>query len=92
MKKQHLKVNLWIVLSFSAILYLIFLLHGDVALYNDLSHEEKVLLKLVEQEEGQALALKAKLKKLSKNGYIEEIARERLGLIMKGERLYKICP
>lgn len=71
-------------------LYFLFLIWQDFQYFTTLDQERKNLkLKYLEgQSTFQSLAEKAELEK--NNAYFEAIARERLGLIKRGETAYRI--
>lgn len=72
------------------ILYFIFLIRQDIMDNRGLGRIEKGLKTSLLREERLAEKLKSRLKLLDQKEYIEELARTRLGLVMKGERAYKI--
>jgi cell division protein FtsB len=71
-------------------LYFIFLIRQDIIDNLELKRQEQRLVKSINQEQQHHLELGAKLKKLRDEGYIEELARTRLGLVKQGERAYKV--
>ena len=72
------------------IIYFIFLIRQDIIGNLELKREGQRVVKSIEWEEKLAKGLRSRLKQLETSGYIEELARTRLGLIKKGETAYKV--
>ncbi len=75
---------------FIILFYLIFLIRNDLLRYQSLKNEHSELKGSLTREEALKKELEKEFSSLKQNSYIEELAREKLGLIKKGEVLYKI--
>jgi len=71
-------------------LYFIFIIRQDIIDNLELKREVRRMDKSITLEEKLNAELRAELKKLKDKGYIEELARTRLGLVRKGETAYKV--
>ena len=71
-------------------LYFIFTIRQDIIDNLELKREARRLDRSIEQEEKHNAELRAELRKLNDENYIEELARTRLGLVKKGETAYKV--
>lgn len=72
------------------IIYFIFLIRQDIIDNLDLGREQQQVAGNIRQEEVLAGELKQRMKNLKRDGYIERLARTRLGLIKFGETAYKV--
>lgn len=72
------------------IIYFIFLIRQDIIGNLDLKQQARSITVELKREKIRAKNLQDKLKALSRNGYIESLARTRLGMIKKGETPYKV--
>lgn len=70
--------------------YFIFLIRQDIIDNLELKREARLVEKKLQQEKQVSKELQGRLKKLNRNYYLEELARTRLGMIIKGETAYKI--
>ena len=70
--------------------YLIFLIRGDLVKYFELIGERRYMKESILSGEQQKQAYLKELEKLDEPGYIEELARTKLGLIKPGEKGYKV--
>lgn len=75
---------------FLGIAYFLLLIRSDIIQGRKLEGEKKAILKETETESKKQADLKDKMIKLKKNGYIEQLAREKLGYIERGESPYKV--
>ena len=72
------------------ILYFIFLIRQDIMDNQELKREQAQLTLSIQQEEELANKLAERNRALGQPGLVEELARQRLGLIKKGETPYKV--
>ena len=72
------------------ILYFIFLIRQDIMDNQELKREQARLTRNIQQEEALANRLAERNRALGQPGLVEELARQRLGLIKKGETPYKV--
>jgi len=70
--------------------YLLFLIREDVAKYFLLKSEQERFIANIAAEESLNKQLKLEAKLLDSSGYIEGLAREKLGLIKSDETPYKV--
>ena len=85
-----LKEKIGYILFFLALAYFLLLIRSDIVQNSKLGDERSLLVKEIELEEGKQADLKNKLNALKKDSYIEQMAREKLGLVKKGESAYKV--
>ena len=72
------------------VFYFIFLIRQDIIDNLELKREERLVTQKLEEERRASEEMQARLKKLDRNRYIEELARTRLGMVIKGETAYKV--
>ena len=72
------------------ILYFIFLIRQDIIDNRELKREQARIMRSIEQEEELANRLAERNRALGQPGLVEELARQKLGLIKKGETPYKV--
>lgn len=72
------------------VLYFIFLIRSDVLQNSRFNSEKSRLIKDTELEKNRNTELKSKMNALGKASYVEQEAREKLGLIERGEKAYKV--
>ena len=72
------------------IIYFIFLIRQDIIDNLDLKQQAENITIELKREKIKAKNLQDKLKALSRDSYIESLARIRLGMIKKGETPYKV--
>jgi cell division protein FtsB len=82
--------KLGLILFVLIIVYFIFLIRQDIIDNLELKREEQRVAVNIQKEEKLSKELQNKLKALKSSGYIERLARTRLGLIKKGEAAYKV--
>ena len=82
--------KLGFILFISIIFYFIFLIRQDIIDNLELKREEQRVIIKLKQENRVSKELQNRLKNLQRNNYLEELARTRLGMIIKGETAYKI--
>jgi len=86
-----MKINAWTLLLMFIVLYFIFQIRQDVLRYNNLVSENQNVEKGLKKIKSNNLDLENKIIALSLDNAIENLARERLNLIKKGESAYKVC-
>ncbi|MFH1347860.1 MAG: septum formation initiator family protein [Candidatus Margulisiibacteriota bacterium] len=72
------------------VIYFIFLIRQDIIDNLGLKKEKQGVAKSIQQEEELFKELQKRMKDFKRAGYIEKLARIRLGLIKKGETAYKV--
>ena len=85
------KFNIWTLLFLFIMVYFIFVLREDIQRYKSLVNEKRDLTRRIAQEEDRKAELKKTSGRLKQQGFIGDLARQRLNLINKGERAYKVC-
>jgi cell division protein FtsB len=85
-----LKDKYGLVLFLAALAYIIVLIRSDLVQNSRLDNEKKMMQKSFVLETTRSADLKNKMRLLNKNSYIEILAREKLGVVQKGERPYKV--
>jgi cell division protein FtsB len=65
-------------------------IRNDLVQNSDLNNEKEAMKKSLREETSRQAILRNKLKIMNKNSYIELVAREKLGLIQRGEDPYKV--
>jgi cell division protein FtsB len=65
-------------------------IRNDLVQNSDLNNEKEAMKKSLREETSRQAVLRNKLKIMNKNSYIELVAREKLGLIQRGEDPYKV--
>lgn len=73
-----------------AVFYFLFLIRGDVIRNDKLNAEKKAVSGSLEAEKARSTELKNKMQLLKKDAYIEKLARDKLGVVERGERPYKV--
>ena len=74
------------------ILYFIFLIRQDIIDNQEFKREQALISQSIRQEEAQGKKLEERNRALGRPELVEELARQRLGLIKKGETPYKVVP
>jgi len=85
-----IKEKFWIIVFFLALVYFVVLIRNDMVQNNILKKEKETATKSISVELSRQAELRHKLRILNKMSYVEELAREKLGVIHRGERAYKV--
>ena len=88
---MKLKFNIWGLLFVFILIYFIFVLREDIQRHKSLVKEKKDLIKRISLEKNRKIDLKKTAYLLEQNDFIMDLARQRLNLIGKGEKAYKVC-
>lgn len=83
---------MWHFLVGLILIYLIYLLQEDLVKFNQLVKEKDLLKKYIEIRKQEKVFYTKRLNELDNFAYIEKEARKRLGLIKKGEVVFKSWP
>ena len=86
-----MKFNIWTIFLGFIIVYLVFQIHTDINSYNSLKRKNDFLKANYKREELRKKELSNLIAKLENHRNIEQMAREKLNLVKKGETAYKIC-
>jgi cell division protein FtsB len=65
-------------------------IRNDLVQNSALNDEKEAMKKSLREETSRQAVLKNKLRIMNKNSYVELVAREKLGLIQRGEDPYKV--
>lgn len=85
-----IKERLWLIVFLLAFVYFVVLIRNDTVRNSGLKHEKESVTKNLGEEAAKGAALKNELKMLDKSSYVEKLARERLGVVRRGENPYKV--
>lgn len=86
-----MKLNIWTLLFIFLVVYFLFQIRDDLLRRQELVlGREKLVSRLAEEVKKQATYRQA-LADLKSDRKLEELARERLNLIKKGEIAFKVC-
>ena len=72
------------------IIYFLLLIRSDIIQNDKLKGEKRALTKGIETERTTQSGLKVRMNALTKSSQVEKVAREKLGLIKRGEVPYKV--
>ena len=86
-----MKFNLLTCVFALLIIYFIFQIREDVLRFNELANDSVKFSQKLSEIKATNLDLIQRLAKLKQAYFIEELARERLNLVKKGETAYKVC-
>jgi len=75
---------------FLGVAYFLLLIRSDVIQERKLDGEKRSILKETEAEGRKQADLRDKMSKLKKNDYVQQLARDKLGYIERGESPYKV--
>lgn len=84
------KEKLWHIVFVMALAGFALAIRNDLVQNSDLNNEKEAMKKSLREETSRQAILRNKLKIMNKNSYIELVAREKLGLIQRGEDPYKV--
>lgn len=84
-----LREKFWHIAFLLAVAYFLLLIRSDIIQNRGLD-DERSLSRHIELERAKQEDLKVKMRSLGKSSYIEELAREKLGLVDRGETAYKV--
>jgi cell division protein FtsB len=84
------KEKFWSIVLLTAVLYFVFLIRADLISNSRLKDDKAATAKNLVAEKARQSALKRELKMLNSNSHIEMLAREKLGVVQKGEKAYKV--
>lgn len=84
------KEKFWYIVFVMALAGFALAIRNDLVQNSDLNNEKEAMKKGLREETSRQAALKNKLKIMNKNLYIELVAREKLGLVQRGEDPYKV--
>ena len=85
------KFNIWTLLFLFIMVYFIFVLREDIQRHRSLVNEKRGLTRRIAQEEDRRSELYRTAGRLDQKGFLSDLARQRLNLIEKGEKAYKVC-
>lgn len=85
-----IKGRFWLVVFFLAFAYFVVLIRNDVVRNSGLKDEKESVTKNLGEETAKRAGLKHELKMLGKGSYVEMLAREKLGVVQRGENPYKV--
>ena len=85
-----IRERLWYIVFVLALVYFVVLIRNDLVRNSRLSEEKITISKNLDIERSKYGALKNRLRMLNKNSYIEMLAREKLGVVERGEDPYKV--
>jgi len=85
---QRKKSKLVIFLSIAVALYFVYVLADQQVIINRYKQDFAQLEQKIEEEEQRNRQLKREKEMLDSDEYIEKVAREKLGMVKEGERLY----
>jgi cell division protein FtsB len=85
------KFNIWSLLFLFILVYFIFVLREDVQRYKSLVNDKHDLARRIAQEKEKERELYRTAGQLRQKDYVDDLARQRLNLIKKGEKAYKVC-
>ena len=88
---MKLKFNIWGLFFVFILIYFIFTLREDIQRHKSLVKEKKDLIKRISLEKNRKINLRKTAYLLEQNDFIGDLARQRLNLIGKGEKAYKVC-
>jgi len=84
--KFRFVLNLLLILLF---LYFIFLIREDIIRLAEVKDRSKQINKLLQNEKERTIYLDGQIQKLKDSSFVEYLARYKLGLVKKGEILFK---
>ena len=84
------KEKLWHIVFVMALAGFILAIRNDLVQNSALNDEKEAMKKSLREETSRQAVLKNKLRIMNKNSYVELVAREKLGLIQRGEDPYKV--
>jgi cell division protein FtsB len=85
------KFNIWTLLFIFLVVYFLFQIRDDLLRRQELVSSKSKLTSRLKEEEMKQSAYRQALTDLNSDRKLEELARERLNLIKKGEIAFKVC-
>jgi len=85
------KLNIWTLLFIFLVVYFLFQIRDDLLRRQELVLGREKLASRLKEEEKKRSAYRQALMDLKSDRKLEELARERLNLIKKGEIAFKVC-
>ena len=85
-----IRERLWYIVFILALAYFVVLIRNDLVRNTRLSGEKIAISKNLDIERSKYAALKNRSRMLNENSYIEMLAREKLGVVQRGEDPYKV--
>ncbi|MFA4905884.1 MAG: septum formation initiator family protein [Candidatus Margulisiibacteriota bacterium] len=86
-----MKLNIWTLLFIFLVVYFLFQIRDDLLRRQELVLGREKLASRLKEEEKKRSAYRQALMDLKSDRKLEELARERLNLIKKGEIAFKVC-
>lgn len=86
-----MKFNIWTLLFIFLVVYFLFQIRDDLLRRQELVTDREKLTSRLKEEEKKRLTYRRALVDLRSDRKLEELARERLNLIKKGEIAFKVC-
>ena len=80
----------WYIVLVLAVAYFVVLIRNDIVRNSSLDKEKAAIIKSLDAEKAKQAALKNELRILNSDSHIEMLAREKLGVVHKGEKAYKV--
>jgi cell division protein FtsB len=85
------KFNIWTLLFIFLVVYFLFQIRDDLLRRQELVSSKTKLTSRLKEEENKRSTYRQALNDLKSDRKLEELARERLNLIKKGEIAFKVC-
>lgn len=85
-----LKDKIWYIVFVLAVAYFLLLIRTDLVQNKALRSDKAAMSMNIVSEKNELAFLKGKMGDLKKNHYLEQIARDKLGMIERGESAYKV--
>jgi len=89
-EKKRIKWSRVLLLIF--LVYFVYTFTAQQLKINDLKRQEMELSREIERLSAERAELQREIELLNTDSYIEELARDQLGLVKPGEILYKVSP
>ncbi|MFO7152700.1 MAG: septum formation initiator family protein [Bacillota bacterium] len=89
-EKKRIKWSRVLLLIF--LVYFVYTFTAQQLKINDLKRQEMELSREIERLSAERAELQKEIELLNTDSYIEELARDQLGLVKPGEILYKVSP
>lgn len=85
-----IKGRFWLLVFILAVVYFVVLIRNDLVRNSGLKEEKEKVTGSLSLERSRQESLKNRLKMLDKASYVEMLAREKLGVVERGEHPYKV--
>ena len=85
-----LREKFWAIVLCLAVVYFLVLIRSDIDQNKRLDAEKRSISRNIAEQNQVSRQLKQKLANLNKGAYVGKIAREKLGLVERGESAYKV--